>query len=147
MTSSADNVPVPKVPGDNAPEGSNVNEVHIYKAYFCKYMCQSEHDNFYEDQIFNNDEFKTQARAIYNEETQKDFLDKIFDSDAEYQKMTRFVISSLENQGLLTREVESDGSTYAYRKTSKLRELCPKILGVDLPSIDFLVDEYDKEHH
>lgn len=70
-------------------------------------------------------------------------MENIFNEDAEYQKMTKFVINSLVNQGLLTRKLESDGSSYSYWKTSKLKELCPKFLAVDLTSIDSLVNEYD----
>ena len=73
MTPSADNVPVPNVVGD---EGFTGKEVYLFKNYFCKHMCENEWDNFYEDQIFLNDEFKTHARAIFNEETHKDFLEK-----------------------------------------------------------------------
>jgi hypothetical protein len=143
MSRSSDDVPLPKVVGDNAPKGSNINEVRIYKGYFCKFMCQHDWDNFNELQVFTNDEFKTHARAIYNDETERVFMENIFDSDAEFQKMTRFVIETLVNLGLLTKRLESDGSTYTYYKTSKLKELCPKIMEVGLPSIDFLVDKHD----
>jgi hypothetical protein len=139
-------VPVPKVPGDGGlPKDSNESEIHIFKGYFCKFMCQKEHDNFYEHQIFDNDEFKTYAGAIYNKETEEDFLEKIFDSDAEYQKMTRFVIGDLVNKGLLDKKVKPDGTVLEYQKTSKLKAICPEILGVGLPSIDYLVEKYDKE--
>ena len=70
MVPSADNVPVPNVVGD---EGFTGKEVYLFKNYFCKHMCENEWDNFYEDQIFLNDEFRTDARAIFNEETHKDF--------------------------------------------------------------------------
>ena len=140
-------MPVPKVPGDGGlPEGFNASDIHIFEGYFCKFMCKNNWDNFYEVQVYTNDEFKTHARAIYNNESERDSMEKIFDADADYQRMTRYVITSLVNQDLLTKELESDGSSYSYWKTSKLKELCPNILAVGLPSIDFLVDEYDKEH-
>ena len=139
-------VPVPKVSGEDAPEGFTKNEVLIYKGYFCKFMCKKEWDNFYEYQVFENDELKEYARAIYNEETYVDFFEKIFDSDADYQRITKFVMGSLVNQDLLTRELESDGKSYYYLKTSKLKALCPKISKVILPVIDFLVEQYEKEH-
>jgi len=132
-------VPLPKVPGEDAPEGFNRNEVLVYKGYFCKFMCQKEWDNFSEEQIFLNQELKENARALYNEESEKAFLEEIFDQDAEYQRLTRFVLDSLLSQGLLERKETT------YWKTSKLKELCPKILAYDLPVIDPLVDEYDKQ--
>jgi hypothetical protein len=132
-------VPLPKVPGEDAPEGFNRNEVLVYKGYFCKFMCQKEWDNFSEEQIFLNQELKENARALYNEESEKAFLEEIFDQDAEYQRLTRFVLNSTLSQGLLEREETT------YWKTSKLKELCPKILAYDLPVIDPLVDEYDKQ--
>lgn len=140
-------MPVPKVPGDGGlPKDSNESEIHIFKGYFCKFMCQKEHDNFYEHQIFDNDEFKTYAGAIYNKETEEDFLEKIFDSDAEYQKMTRFVIDSLVSQGLLDKKLKPDGTILEYQRTSIMKALCPEILAVALPSIDYLIDKYNKEH-
>jgi hypothetical protein len=133
-------VPLPKVSGEDAPEGFNKNEVLVYKGYFCKFMCQKEWDNFSEEQIFLNQELKDNARALYNEESEKVFLEEIFDQDAEYQRLTRFVLNSLISQSLLKREEAT------YWKTSKLKELCPKILAFVLPGIDYLVDEYDKQH-
>jgi hypothetical protein len=119
-------VPLPKVPGED--KGFNRNEVLVYKGYFCKFMCQKEWDNFNEEQVFLNEELKEYARALYSEESEKVFLEEIFDPDASYQKMTRFVLNSLVNQGLLEREQEPNESTYW--KTLKLKELCPKNFGI-----------------
>ena len=33
-----------------------------------------------------------------------------------------------------------------YQRTSIMKALCPEILAVALPSIDYLVDKYNKEH-
>jgi hypothetical protein len=56
------------------PEGFNENEIHIFKGYFCKFMCQSNWDNFYEEQVFLNDALKEHARASYNNETEKVYM-------------------------------------------------------------------------
>jgi hypothetical protein len=45
---------------------------------------------------------------------------------------------------LFRRTQEEGGSVYW--RTTKLKELCPEILRVQIPSIDRLVEEYDKGH-
>jgi hypothetical protein len=135
-------VPLPKVPGEDAPEGFNTNEVLVYKGYFCKFMCEKEWDNFSDMEVFSNEQLKENARAIYNKESEKTFLEEIFEPDGSYQRMTRFVVNSLVDLGLLEREEKTNETTYF--RTSKLKELCPKILAYDLPVIDALVKEYTK---
>jgi hypothetical protein len=135
-------VPVPKITGDDAPEGFNKNEVLVYKGYFCKYMCQKEWDNFSEEKVFLNDELRDNARALYNQESEKAFVEEIFESETNYQQMTRFVVNSLVDIGLLEKE-EKPGEII-YWRTSKLKDLCPMILSYDLPVIDALVIDYDK---
>ena len=138
-------VPIPKVTGEDAPEGFNRNEILVYKGYFCKYMCQKEWDNFSEEQVFLNDELRNNARALYNQESEKAFLDEIFESEASYQQMTRFVVNSMVDIDLLEKE-EKPGQTI-YSRTSKLKDLCPMILSYDLPVIDALVKEYNRSKY
>ena len=135
----ADDVPVPNVVDDR-------NDVYVFKNYFIKHMCENEQDNFYEDGVFSNDEFRTHARTIYNEETKKDFLEKIYDQDANYQKMIRGVIDSLVNRGLLRREEMADRATNEYWKTDLLKELCPEVRRAQSPDIDAILDKHNKEH-
>jgi hypothetical protein len=47
------------------------------------------------------------------------------------------------NQGLLNRDAKPDGTTYW--KTLTLEKLSPRILKVGLPSVDALVEEYNKQ--
>jgi hypothetical protein len=49
---------IPKPVGEDAPEGFTKNEVTIFKGYFCRYICQKDWDNFYEEQVFMNEELK-----------------------------------------------------------------------------------------
>jgi hypothetical protein len=48
------------------PEGFTKNYVAVFKGYFCKYVCQKEWDNFYED-ILLNEELRNNARSAINE--------------------------------------------------------------------------------
>jgi hypothetical protein len=136
-------VPAPKVPGEDAPGGFNRNEVLVYKEYFCKYMCQNNWDNFSDMEVFSNEQLKENARALYNKESEETFLEEIFEPDAGYQRMARFVVDSLVKQGLLEREEKPNEAIYL--RTSKLKELCSKILAYNLPVIDALVEEYNKQ--
>jgi hypothetical protein len=136
-------VPLPKVPGEDAPEGFTRNEVTIYKGYFCRFMCQQERDNFNEEQVFMNEQFRANARALFNKEGEEGFHSALYNNDADYSRLAEFVLKNLVSRGLLEREEKPDREP-TYWRTQKLRELCPKILASDLPVIDSLVDDYDK---
>jgi hypothetical protein len=145
MTSHSADIPLPKVPGEDAPEGFNQNEVLIYKGYFCKFMCQQKWDNFNKEQVFMNEQLRGNARALFNKESEEGFHDALYDNDAGYSRLAEVVLNNLVSRGLLEREEKPDREP-TYWRTQKLKDLCPKIMASDLPVIDRLVDDYDKEH-
>jgi hypothetical protein len=105
---------------------------------------QSNWDDFHEENVLLNEELRDNARAVFNEETEQEFHNALYDNDADYSRLVRFVLAQLIAQGLI-REEKHEGRDSTYWKTSKLNALCPKILKYQLPIIDPLVEEYDKQ--
>jgi hypothetical protein len=136
---------IPQIPGEGATEGFTRNYVTILKGYFCKYICQQSWDNFYEETVLLNVELRKYARAVYNEQTEEEFHNALYDNDADYTRLAKYVLQGLVNQGLLTEE-KHEVRDSTYWKTAKLNALCSQIVDVILPGIDSLVEEYDKQH-
>jgi hypothetical protein len=134
---------IPKPTGEDAPAGFTKNEVTIFKGYFCKYICQKEWDNFHEEEVFMNEELRNNARAVFNE---KSFHKALYDNDADYARLARYVLNCLVSRGLLSEEKHA-GKDSTYWRTDKLNDLCPEILKYTLPVIDGMIDEYDRQHH
>ena len=97
------------------PEGFTKNYVAVFKGYFCKYVCQKEWDNFYEEDILMNEELRNNARSVINEQSEGEFHNALYDSNAGYALLVRYVLDSLVNQapyfncGHVTLK---DGTTY-----------------------------------
>jgi hypothetical protein len=91
-----------------------------------------------------NKELIENAKAIYNEQTEEEFHNALYDNDAGYARLVKYVLDSLIKQGMLT-EGERGGLDY-YWKSPKLHALCSQIVQVILPGIDSLVEEYDRQH-
>jgi hypothetical protein len=135
---------IPQIPGQGAPEGFTRNYVTAFKGYFCKYACNQSQDNFHYSEILLNKELRENAKAIYNEQTEEEFHNALYDNDADYARLVKYVLASLIKQGMLTEE-KRGGLDY-YWKTPKLFALCPQIVQVILPVIDPLLEEYDRQH-
>jgi hypothetical protein len=135
---------IPQIPGQDAPEGFTRNYVNILKGYFCKFACQRNWDNFHKENVLLNEELRDNARALFNEQTEQEFHNALYDNDSDYSRLVKFVLAELIAQGLI-REEEHEGRDSTYWKTSKLKALCPKILKFILPIIDPLVEEYDRQ--
>jgi hypothetical protein len=124
------------------PEGFTKNYVAVFKGYFCKYVCKKEWYNFYKD-ILMNEELRDNARAVINKQSEGEFHNALYDSNAGYALLVRYVLDSLVNQALFKEERE-EGRHSVYLRTDKLKALCPEILRIILPVIDPLVEEYDR---
>jgi hypothetical protein len=124
-------------------EGFTKNYVALFKGYFCKFICQKEWDNFYEEDILMNEELRNNARPVINEQSEGEFQGALYDSNAGYALLVRYVLDSLVNQARFKEERE-EGRHSVYLRTDKLKALCPEILRVILPVIDSLVKEYDR---
>jgi glutamyl-tRNA(Gln) amidotransferase subunit E len=135
---------IPQIPGQDAPEGFTRNEVNVIKGYFCKFACQKDWDNFHKEDVLLNEELRDNARALFNEQTEPEFRNALYDNDSDYSRLAEFVFAELIAQGLF-REEEHEGRDSTYWKTSKFKALCPKILKFILPIIDPLVEEYDRQ--
>jgi hypothetical protein len=135
---------IPQIPGEDAPEGFTKNYVTVFKGYFCRYACQKSWDNFHYAEILFNQELRDNARAIYNEQTEEEFHNALYDDDADYARLVRYVLDCLVRQGMFTEEKR--GGLEYYYKTVKLYALCPQIVDVILPGIDSLVEQYDRQH-
>jgi hypothetical protein len=132
-----------QIPPPTGPKGFTMNYVAVFKGYFCKYVCQKEWDNFYEEDILMNKELRDNARAVINKQSEGEFQGALYDSNAGYALLVRYVLDSLVNQALFKEERE-EGRHSVYLRTDKLKALCPEILRVILPVIDPLVEEYDR---
>jgi hypothetical protein len=143
---SNDEIPIPagipNVAGVDAPEGFTRNYVTIFKSYFCKYACDKEWDSFYEPDVLMNEELRNNAKAVFNERTEEEFHNALYDNDADYAHLVRYVVDCLVRQGLLREERKGEGNT-VYWRTDKMKALCPEIIRVGLPVIDDLVRKYD----
>jgi hypothetical protein len=85
------------------------------------------------------------ARAVFNEQTEDEFHNALYDDNSGYRRLVRFVFHELISQGLFIKE-ERGGRDPEYVRTSKLIALCPQIAEVTLPVIDDLVSEYERQH-
>ena len=94
-----DQVPpgIPQPTGEDAPEGFTKNYITIFKGYFCKSVCQKEWDNFYEEDVLMNEELRNNARAVINEQSEGEFHNALYDSNAGYALLVRYVLDSLVN--------------------------------------------------
>jgi hypothetical protein len=86
------------------PEGFTKNYVAVFKSYFCKYVCQKEWDNFYEEDILMNEELRDNARAVINEQSEGEFQGALYDSNSGYALLVRYVLDSLVDQALFKEE-------------------------------------------
>jgi hypothetical protein len=134
----------PQPTGEDAPEGFTRNYVYVFKGYFCRFVCEKEWDDFYQHNVLMNEELRKNARAIFNEESEEEFHNALYNSDSDYARLVRYVLDSLVKLQLFRRNQE--GGSSVYWRTTKLKELCPETLKVQIPSIDRLVEEYDKRH-
>jgi hypothetical protein len=73
-----------------------------------------------------------------------EFQGALYDSNAGYALLVRYVLDSLVNQALF-KEKREEGRHSVYLRTDKLKALCPEILRVILSVIDSLVEEYDRQ--
>jgi hypothetical protein len=135
----------PQIPGEDAPEGFTRNYVTVVKGHSCKWICKQRWDSVTEYEVLVNEELRTNARAIYNEETEEEFHRALYDNDADYARLIKYVLQCLVNQGLLKVE-KHEGQDPLYRKTAKLYALCPEIVKYDLPVTKDMVEEYDRQH-
>lgn len=136
---------IPQIPGQGAPEGFTKNYVTVFKGYFCKYMCQESRDNFYSEKVLLNQELRNNAKAIFNKKTEEEFHNALYDNDNDYARLVEYELECLVNQGLLTEE-KHEGRDSTFWKTPKLYALCPEIVRYDLPGIQDMVEEYDRQH-
>jgi hypothetical protein len=136
-------VPTPNVPGD---DGFNVIEERLYKGYFCKFVCQKEWDDFHDEQVFMNDEFIKNARAVFNEQSLQGFLDALLEDNSKYLLFARRMLDALIRRDLFVKEENNPQLGTTYWRTDKLKDLCPTVLQFQFPVIDSLVDVYDKQH-
>jgi hypothetical protein len=60
-----------QIPPPTGPEAFTKNYVALFKGYFCKYVCQKEWDNFYEEDILMNEELRNNARAVIESKSLK----------------------------------------------------------------------------
>ena len=74
---------IPQIPGEGAPEGFTRNYVNVFKGYFCKFACQKNWDNFHEEEVLLNKELRDNARAVFNEQTEQEFHNALYDKDAD----------------------------------------------------------------
>jgi glutamyl-tRNA(Gln) amidotransferase subunit E len=135
---------IPQIPGQDAPEGFTRNYVNVVKGYFCKFACKSNRDNFHKEDILLNEELRDNARALFNEQTEQEIRNALYDNHSDYSRLVKFVLAELIAQDLFIEE-EHEGRDSTYWKTSKLKDLCPKVLKFILPIIDPLVEEYDRQ--
>jgi len=91
-----------QIPPPTGPEGFTKNYVAVFKGYFCKYVCQKELDNFYEEDILMNEELRNNARSAINERMEREFQSALYDSNSGYALLVRYVLDSLVNQALFT---------------------------------------------
>lgn len=134
---------ITKPTGEDAPEGFTKNYVTVFKGYFCKYVCQKSWDNFYEEEVLLNEELRTNARAIFNEQTEEEFHNARYDNNTDYARLARYVLDCLVREGLLTKEKQQRRDS-TYLRTPKLNEICPQIVKFALPVIQPMVEEYDQ---
>jgi hypothetical protein len=132
---------IPLIPGLDAPEGFTKNDVNVVKGYFCKYACKSSQDNFHKEDILLNEELRDNAKALFNEQTEQEIRNALYDNDSDYSRLAKFVVEKLIAQGLI-REEEHAGRDPTYCKTSKLKAHCPEILKYILY---IFPEEYDRQ--
>jgi hypothetical protein len=109
---------------------SDANEIIIWQALICKYMCKEKIDNFRKPNFLGT--------IISGEIQMPNALDEdelkmaIEDEHHHYSVLIKQCLERMNNNGLLNDE---------YQKTDMLRVICPEILKYDMPVIEVLIKE------
>jgi hypothetical protein len=130
----------PKVSGqDGIPEPFNVNDVIVWKALICKFMCKENIDRFSKSSLL---------RGMINEEIEptgaynKDEMKKaIGDTRHVYGRLIKFCLDNMTAKGLFARKEHTDLNDFdynSYHGTGKLKALCPNILKYQMFDIEEL---------
>lgn len=112
-----------------SPAGfSDANEIIVWQALICKYMCKKNIDNFrkadFLQTIISGD---IQMPLALVEDEMKKAID---DEHHHYSVIIKECLEWMHNNGLLNDECQ---------KTHRLRAICPEILKYDMPVIEVLV--------
>jgi hypothetical protein len=60
-----------------------------------KYACQKSRDNFHYAEILLNKELRDNARAIFNDQTEEEFHNALYDNYADYAPLVKYVLDWL----------------------------------------------------
>jgi hypothetical protein len=127
----------PKVSGQQGiPEPFNINDVIVFKALICKFMCRKDTNRFSKSSFL---------QWVVDEKiesyTQDELNKAIKDFTHEYNRLMEFCLDAMITNNLFTRQRPTSPNDFdynSYRATPKLRTLCPNILKYYMPDIEKL---------
>jgi hypothetical protein len=130
----------PKVSGQGGiPEPFNVNDVIVWKALICKFMCKENSDRFSKSSLL---------RGMITEEIEptgaysKDEMKKaIGDARHVYSMLIKFCLDDMTTKGLFAKKDHTDINDFdynSYHGTGKLNALCPNILKYQMFDVEEL---------
>jgi hypothetical protein len=132
---------IPKVSGqDGVPEPFNLNDVLVWKALICKFICNKLKDRFSKSALLEaliSGEVGPSG-AYDKNEMQKAVNDKYH----AYSRLIKFCLEDMTMKDLFQKDQydhTNDSDCNSYHITVKFKGLCPEILKYDMAGIDDLV--------
>jgi hypothetical protein len=127
----------PTIPGGvGGPYPFNSNDVLVWKALICKYICKKNIEIFSKDDFYEallNGEFPQGGAYVEPLRNATQSEKELFDN------LLHFCLNSLSKKGLLGRSVVGQRDT-EYRRTTRLGLFCPDIMKYNMFNVDEIVE-------
>jgi hypothetical protein len=148
-----DHIPISVSGGKSIPDPFNENDVTVWTALICKYLCQNKKDDFTLPKFLSDVlEDKILPINAYNKEMIRNV--KVGERNEFYQIISYCLEYLRKNRLLeLKKDVNSNGLDYnEYYPTKRLRSICPQIRRVLMPGIKQVLEaekivRKDGSHH
>jgi hypothetical protein len=132
---------IPKVSGQHGvPEPSDSNDVIVWKALICKFMCIENNNRFSKSSFLTwIIKEKIQSVGAYDKDEIKNAT---HDNNHTYSRLIRFCLDSLVKIHLLCKSerIDTNRTEYEeYMRTERLKIFCPEIERYDMPVVDELI--------
>ena len=131
---------IPKPSGyGGVPEPFNLNDVLVWKALICKFIC-NEHKDRFSKSSFLEALIKGEVGLIKEAYDKNEMQKAIIDNNHPYGHLIKFCLDDMVMKGLFEKYGDIQDLDYnSYHVMDKLKLLCPQILKYDFAGIDELV--------
>lgn len=136
---------IPTVSGHGGvPEPFNLNDVLVWKALICKFICNERKDRFSKSSFLEALIIgEVGPSGAYDKNEMKNAIN---DKNHAYSRLIKFCLEDMIMKDLFEKDqydLTKDSDYNSYHVTVKLNKLCPEILKYDMAGIDDLVKSND----